>query len=219
MKRKVRVPADGAGPRRRTARIRSHGCAVAVAFGGRWDAVGCAGQNIGASGLARRKLAHDRFLQLLAVVDKRLRDAQRAVLREPVGGSTRSGPSTESNISAPIVTTGSTQGHGVNIVPNGTGRRAQGCGDSIAVTVPFFARSKKVTNHPVVNRELTIDELKAALSKEKEKNRLLHIELRCVSAASGPTSAPAPGLAHICAGTRPHLRRDSPCGYCASGSR
>jgi hypothetical protein len=69
-------------------------------------------------------------------------------------------------------------------------------------------RSKKVTNHPVVNRELTIDELKAALSKEKEKNRLLHIELRCVSAAGGPASAP--GLAHICAGTRPHLRRDSP---------
>ena len=33
--------ADRAGPRRRTARIRSHGCAVAVAFGGRWDAVGC----------------------------------------------------------------------------------------------------------------------------------------------------------------------------------
>ncbi len=64
-------------------------------------------------------------------------------------------------------------------------------------------RSKKVTNHPVVNRELTIDELKAALSKEKEKNRLLHIELRCVSAAGGPTSAAglptsAPGLARIC---------------------
>ena len=66
-------------------------------------------------------------------------------------------------------------------------------------------RSKKVTNHPVVNRELTIDELKAALSKEKEKNRLLHIELRCVSSAGGPASAP--GLARICAGTRPHLRR------------
>ena len=50
--------------------------------------------------------------------------------------------------------------------------------------VGIGSRSKKVTNHPVVNRELTIDELKAALAKEKEKNRLLTIQLRSMDSAN-----------------------------------